>query len=107
MMKLWPLLLVLLCGCVSTVPANRITIKAPQGSYDILTPKNVTISNFSAKVETNGVLNITFASWTSTNDAGVIDKASAGQVAIINAWRGLLDQAVYSAANGAVAGATK
>ena len=106
-MKLLFLLPILLCGCSifnSPVPANRITIKAPQGSYDILTPKNVNIEKFSATVQTNGVVNITFDSWNIVNDPMVIDKATAGQVATINAWSGLLNSAVSAAAAGAAKG---
>src|SRR5690349_17864280 len=103
--------LLFLCGgcslLQSPVPANHITIKTPMGSYDIQTPKNVTINKFAATVTSNGVVTVNFDNWSATNDPLVIDKASAGQVSVINAWSGLLNSAVYSAANGAVAGATK
>jgi len=107
MNKLLVLLPILLCGCSvlqHPVPANRITIKAPQGSYDILTPKNVSIQKFAASVDTNGVVHVTFDSWKSENDPLVIDKASAGQVATIGAWSGLLNSAVEKAAEGAAKG---
>jgi hypothetical protein len=107
MKNLLLLLPLILCGCSilqHPVPANRITIKAPQGSYDISTPKNVSITNFLATVDTNGLLRISFASWVSVNDPMVIDKATAGQVATINAWSGLLNSAVEKAAEGAAKG---
>lgn len=101
------LLPVLLSGCAIGVPANKINIVTPQGSYNIFTPKNVTITKFQAAVDTNGVVRVLFDSWISVNDPLVIDKSAAGQVAMINAWSGLLNQAVFAAANGAVQGATR
>lgn len=108
MKRTLPLLfLALLSGCASPVPANKINIVTPLGSYNIFTPKNVAIVKFKAAVDTNGVVEVTFDSWNSTNDPLVIDKAAAGQVSIINAWSSLLNQAVFAAANGAVQGAVK
>jgi hypothetical protein len=103
---LFPLLL---WGCAlnNGVPANKINIVTPQGSYNIFTPKNVTIDAFVATVETNGIVKVSFTKWQSANDPLVIDKAAAGQVSIINAWNNLVSQAVFSAANGAVQGAVK
>lgn len=98
-------LLLALCGCGGLgVPANRITLKTPRGSYDILTPKNVDISNFKASVDTNGSVQIAFDKWASTNDPLVIDKASAGQAAIVNAWSGLLGTVAAKSAEGAAKG---
>lgn len=100
--------LLALCGCLrggSGVPANRITLKTPRGSYDILTPKNVAISNFKASVDTNGAVQIAFEKWSSTNDPLVIDKAAAGQAAIVNAWSGLMGTVAAKAAEGAAKGA--
>src|SRR5438105_14813252 len=99
--------LAFLCGCSllqNSVPANRIRLVTPQGSYDIHTPKNVAINNFLATVESNGVLRVSFTNWVSTNDPLVIDKAAAGQVAIINAWNGLVSSAVQAAGAGMVKG---
>lgn len=99
------LLLVLslsLVGCIGVqVPANRITIKTLRGSYDIYTPKNVSISKFIASVDTNGVLQVNFDKWTATNDPLVIDRAAAGQVAIINAYDGLLQHGISAAVEAA------
>lgn len=91
----------------SSVPANKITIKTPYGSYDINTPKNVDITRFFATVNTNGAVNISFDKWTATNDPAVIDKAGAARVAELNAWNSLISSVAYSSANGAVQGATR
>lgn len=85
--------LLLVNGCMG-VPSNRITIKAPTGSYHITTPKNVAIEKFSATVQTNGLLQITFDKWSSTNDALVIDKAAAGDALRINALSALVDSGI-------------
>lgn len=73
-----------LAGC-SAVPANKINIQGPTGTYSIETLKNVCISNFVATVRTNGELEIKFDYWSSTNDPAVISKAAAGQAAVIDA----------------------
>jgi len=83
----------LLTGCSmlqGPVPKNSIKITGPSGNYQIETPKNVSITGFQARIETNGVLSITFSNWCSTNDAMVIDKAGAARVMEIQAWASLL-----------------
>jgi hypothetical protein len=77
--------LAMLSGCVS-VPANRIEIQGPTGSYTIKTPKNVLIENFKASIPTNGAIQIEFTKWSSTNDAGVIDKTALGQAELVKQW---------------------
>lgn len=72
-------------GCMR-VPANKINISAPSGTYNVETPKNVKITDFSASVTSNGVFTLNFGKWESTNDPQVIDKVSAGRVAEIKAY---------------------
>lgn len=105
-MKYLLLLLVagLFAGC-STVPANLITLRTPLGRYTIQAPKNVGIEKFEASVETNGTLKIKFDKWDSTNDANVIDKASAGRAAEIRAWSDGAGAIVGQALQGIVKGA--
>lgn len=91
----------LLSGCVA-VPANRIEIEGPAGSYVIRTPKNVLIENFKASFPTNGTLNIEFTKWSSTNDAQVIDRAALGQAEIIRQWGAIVTNAVAAGAAAAL-----
>lgn len=91
-------------GCKSPVPANQISIKAPSGTYDIRTPKNVDIQKLEASVSTNGVFNVKVERWSSTNDPQVIDKSSAGRVAEINAYKDLIGSAVEKGVAGAAKG---
>lgn len=91
----------LLSGCVA-VPANRIQIEGPSGSYVIRTPKNVLIENFKASFPTNGALSIEFSKWSSTNDAQVIDRAALGQAEIIKQWGSIVTNAVAAGAAAAL-----
>lgn len=95
----------LTAGCRSPVPANQITIKAPSGDYRVATPKNVDITKFEATVNTQGVFSVKFDRWSSTNDPQVIDKASAGRVAEIQAYKDLIGTAVEAGASGLAKGA--
>lgn len=94
----------LTAGCRSPVPANQISIKAPSGTYDVRTPKNVDIQKFEANVNTQGVFTVKFEKWSSTNDPQVIDKASAGRVAEIQAYKDLVVTAVEKGMAGAAKG---
>ncbi len=91
----------LLSGCVA-VPANRIEIEGPAGSYVIRTPKNVLIENFKASFPTNGTLNIEFSKWSSTNDAQVVDRAALGQAEIVKQWGAIVTNAVAAGAAAAL-----
>lgn len=108
-MKNHPLLILCVCvivaGCSSPVPANKISIVAPSGKYEITTPKNVDITKFQATVNSNGTCSVTFDRWTSTNDPNVIDKATAGRVAEIQAMGNIAATVAEKAIQGAVQGA--
>jgi len=96
------LALVLLCGgCALGVPANRIAIRAPSGQYLIETPKNVEITQFNASVDTNGIFSVKFDRWSSTNDPQVVDKATAGRVAELQALGGIAGTIAEKAVQGA------
>lgn len=102
------LCIAVLCGCASAervVPANRITIAAPSGHYEIATPKNVEITDFDAIVETNGQFHVKFKRWASTNDPQVVDKAYAGAVALTDSHARFVKElgATIGAAEGAAA----
>jgi hypothetical protein len=87
------LAIVALCaGCGSLVPANTVKIKTPRGSYKLAMPKQFEATNVLAKVETNGTFVISADYLSSKNDANVIDKASAGRVAELNAFGELVDK---------------
>lgn len=77
------LLLVILFGLLvaGCVPASRITL----GHVSIRSPKDVTISNFRADVETNGHVTVTFDALTSTNSPAVLDAETRKQSAITRA----------------------
>lgn len=94
----------LTAGCRSPVPANQISIQAPSGTYNIRTPKNVDIQKLEASVTTNGIFSVKVDRWTSTNDPQVIDKASAGRVAEIQAYKDLVGTAVEKGMAGAAKG---
>lgn len=98
-------------GCMhNPVPANKIDIKTPRGSYQIATPKNVAIEKFKASVDTNGTVEVAFDSWTSTNDPQVVDKSYAGQALVMKtAFEGanqLAEKLVEGAAKGMKGGAS-
>ena len=84
------LLMALSIGCV---PASRITL----GSTSIYSPKNVSIVNFEAVIQSNGALRVRFDSLSSSNSPAVIDATTAKQAAITGA-------AVEAAVKGALGG---
>ena len=51
------------------------------------------------------MFSVKFEKWSSTNDPQVIDKASAGRVAEINAYKDLISNAVEAGAAGLAKGA--
>ena len=107
LLYLFPLLLCFGCALMhGPVPANVIRITSRDGAtYSISTPKNVTIKQFEASFDTNGIPRIKFDSWSSTNDPYVIDAAGAARVAEWNAISGLINSGIEAGIKAAAKGA--
>ncbi len=70
------------CGTVK-VPTNTLLFKTQFGQLAIEHPQDFTGTNLSVKIETNGTVTANFGYIKTANSPEVIDKVSAGQVAIL------------------------
>jgi hypothetical protein len=91
-----PALLLLCAGCTA-VPSNRIVADFRSGTLSIHSPKNAEVQNLVIDYQTNGMVRVSVARWSSTNDAQVIDKASAGRAAEFKAMGDLVKDVTAAA----------
>lgn len=74
----------LLAGC-NLQTSSSLTLDPVNHTLKWKSYKNVAFTNLVATVGSNGVSTISIGSWASWNDPGVLNSASAGDVAVINA----------------------
>jgi hypothetical protein len=72
------------CNTVN-VPANSVTFRSPSGQLTITHPQNTSLTNLDVEITTNGTVHAKIGGLVTFNSPEVIDKVSAGQVAIIKA----------------------
>jgi len=73
-------------GCaLFTTPVPQTTVKGTIAGqpFSITSPKNITIKNLSASVDTNGVANLKIGFLQSENDSNVVSAAYSGQASIV------------------------
>jgi hypothetical protein len=93
---LLPALAVLCAGCTA-VPSNRIVADFRSGTLSIHSPKNADVQDLVIDYQTNGMVRVSVGRWSSTNDAQVIDKASAGRAAEFKAMGDLVKDVTAAA----------
>jgi hypothetical protein len=99
------LLLLAIAGCTA-VPSNRIEANFKAGTLAIHSPKNADVQNLVIDYQTNGVVRVSVARWCSTNDAQVIDRASAGRAAEFQAMGNLVKEVTAAAVDTAAQSAS-
>ena len=85
----------LFAGC-SAVPQSKIKFVIGNTKFDGYFPKQFVATNIVARVNTNGIAEFTVGYMESKNDPAVIDKAAAGQVAVINATSALISNGIQA-----------
>lgn len=106
-----PLIALLACsGCAAfrpAVPTTKFTVWLGNHKASFSGPKNTDASKLLFEVATNGTMRFSVDHLSATNDANVIDKAAAGQAALIQATGNAIAQGVQAgaAAAGAALGA--
>lgn len=90
-----------------SVPTTKVTVYLGGHKASFEGPKNTDATNIKFLCETNGTLQFSIDHLSATNDPVVIDKAAAGQVAIMGAYTTMASQLIADGAKvaGQVAGA--
>lgn len=91
------------CGLLKPVPTTKISGEFNGHKWSYTNPKQACVTNLSIIVNTNGEAKFEIGSISSVNDPQVIDKAYAGQAAVINQ----LSAATHQAITDAIAAAKK
>lgn len=104
--------LVLVAGCnmfSAKVPTTKFTVYLGGHKATFEGPKNTDLTKLMFQTQTNGSLLFSVDHVSATNDAVVIDKSAAGQVAIMNAYSAMASQLIADGAKiaGQAAGAAK
>lgn len=91
------------CANLNGVPGTKIAVGGASGFF----PKQFNATNVTITISQGGGTNFVFHAdaMSSQNDPQVIDKSSAGQVAIVKAYMDGLNQLTSAAVQGAVMGA--
>lgn len=94
------LALLALTGC-TMVPATKVSFNPLTHELSIRSPKDITITNLVAMVNTNGTASITIGAYSSYNNAEVIAAVAAQNAAMLKAAADIGGQVIGAAAKNA------
>jgi hypothetical protein len=92
---------VLLSGCGNLSTTTRVSINPMTHEITWTSHKNICFTNMVFNATSNGIVTFSIGSWYSYTDPAVLNSASAGDVAVMNAAGQLILQAEATGAKGA------